>query len=524
MVDSITRRSTGLRRSSRKLRNLSAAIAVSFAAGVSARAAELYESDGLNIRWNNTLQYSEASRISSPDAALVSNPNSNEGDRNFAPGLISNRLDLLSVLDVTEGDFGIQASVEAWYDTVYHQRTAIGTKFSPATRNLEGQYADLADTFAYGNFFIGDAPVTIRAGRQTLLWGESLFFDDNSIAAAQAPVDYVRSLDAPNAYSNDVYLPVDQVSITAQPRSDISLSAYYQFIWRGSRLPGVGSYFSTTNALGVGAERLFVGPGLFLQHGTDQVPTEGQFGVSLRMIESDVDLGLYALRYDAKYPVLEIAPFNGIPFTPGYSGRFRSVYPTGIQLYGVSFSTYLGDSNVAGELAARLNTPLNNYGPMTSYSVQTAPHAFDDYALGNTLHTQVSSVTTLPPASGWNSADISVEFAANYILSVSENAPAFDLSQNRFATKIRALFEPHYFEVLPDLEVSLPVGLGYDLSGQYRSVYAENAGAGDVEAGISASYMSVWKASLSFTGFFGGPSRQPLADRDFVAISLERTF
>ena len=78
-----------------------------------------------------------------------------------------------------------------------------------------------------------------------------------------APVDYVRSISAPDAYSNDVYLPVDQLSILAQLRPDVSLSAFYQFVWRGSRLPGVGSYFSTTNALGVGADRLFFGAGNF---------------------------------------------------------------------------------------------------------------------------------------------------------------------------------------------------------------------------------------------------------------------
>jgi len=112
------------------LRSLSAAFAVAGAlAGPSAYGADLYEGNGLDIQWNNTLRYSAATRLSSADAALLSNPNGNEGDRNFAPGLISNRLDALSVFDVTAGEFGIQASVEAWYDTVYHQRTAIGTSF-----------------------------------------------------------------------------------------------------------------------------------------------------------------------------------------------------------------------------------------------------------------------------------------------------------------------------------------------------------------------------------------------------------
>jgi hypothetical protein len=523
MVGSVTRRS--MSPAPRMLRNFSMAILLAGACTTGVRAAELYDSDNLDIRWDNTLRYTAGFRVEGQNQSLLANPNGNAGDQNFAPGLMSNRLDLLSVLNVSKGDFGFEASVEAWYDTVYHQRTAVGTEFAPAVRNLEGEYADLADTFAYGSFAVGDVPVTVRAGRQTLLWGESLFFDDNSIAAAMAPVDYVRSISAPDAYSNDVYLPVDQLSVLAQLRPDVSVAAFYQFVWRGSRLPGVGSYFSTTNALGVGADRLFLSSGNFLQHGSDQNPNQGQLGIALHVHENDLDVGFYAMRYDAKYPVLEIAPYNGVPATPGYSGRFRSAYPSGIGLFGLSFSTYAGDSNVAGELTVRTDAPLNDYGPSSSYSTNTPQtHPFDDYALGDLLHGQVSSVMTLPPASLWNSADVSAELAANYILHVTDNESGIDLSQNRFAARIRTLFEPHYFEVLPDLDLSLPVGLGYDIAGEYSSNYQQEAGAGDIEAGVSGSYMSVWKASLTFTCFFGDPVHQPLADRNFVAISLERTF
>ena len=35
---------------------------------------------------------------------------------------------------------------------------------------------------------------------------------------------------------------------------------------------------------------------------------------------------------------------------------------------------------------------------------------------------------------------------------------------------------------------------------------------------------SAWKAGVTYFGFLGSPSRQPLADRDFVMLSLERTF
>ena len=48
--------------------------------------------------------------------------------------------------------------------------------------------------------------------------------------------------------------------------------------------------------------------------------------------------------------------------------------------------------------------------------------------------------------------------------------------------------------------------------------------AGDLEIGVSAAYRTVWQGSLTFTHYFGPVDRQPFADRDFVSLSIERTF
>jgi uncharacterized protein DUF1302 len=501
------------------------------------RAADIYSTDGLDIRWDNTIRYSAAFRVSPRNPKLLTDPNSDDGDRDFAPGLSSNRLDWLSALDISRDDFGVHASVAAWYDTVYHARTANdspatynpisvpNTQFATAVRNLMGQDAEIDDAFAYGNFAVDDIPVSMRLGRQTVLWGESYFFDENSIAAAQAPVDYIKLLSAPQAYSENAYLPVDQLSLTVQPRPDIAVAFYYQFGWRPSRLPGVGSYFSYTDYLGAGDERILLAPGEYLSHGTDQLPSaDGQYGVSLHATVNDWDIGLYALKYNSTYPVVSVSGI-GAPAPSGSVGEFELSYPTGILLYGASFSGYLGDGNIAGEFAARTDAPLPSSLPVSPYSA-TQPPIFkgNGYAEGDTLHAQVSDTTTLAPTEGWNSADLSVEVAANYILSVTQDYDALDPAQDNFAMNVRALFVPHYFEVTPNLDVSVPIGLGYNVVGRSGANYAPNSGAGDFEARLSAIYLSVWKANLGLTLFLGDTSSQPLADRNFVSFSLERTF
>jgi hypothetical protein len=498
-------------------------------------AADLYQQDGLDIRWDNTIRYSAAVRVTGQNNKLLSYPNGDDGDRNFAPGLVSNRVDLLSVLDISQDDFGIHASASAWYDTVYHARTdnnspatynAISvpnTQFPRATRNLQGQYIDLGDAFAYANFVVADTPVSVRLGRQTVLWGESLFFAQNGIAAAQAPVDYNKSIADPEGYSKDVFLPVNQLSLTVQPRADISMAFYYQLEWRATRLPGVGSYFSDSDVLGAGAERLYVAPGAFLDRDKDRAaPSTGQFGGSLHATIDEFDFGLYALKYNSKYPVLR---FQYSYAAPESVGEFELAYPKGIELYGASFSGYLGDSNIAGEISARRHNPLVSFSSATPYFIPqfNNPEEYG-YAKGDTLHAQISSVNTLGPGVAWNSADLSAEVAANYLLGVTQDANAFNFYRDRFAASFRILFEPHYFEVLPGLDLSIPLGLGYNAVGRSATDYTQNAGSGDLEIGISATYRSIWKASLTLTSFLGSPRDQWLADRDFLAIRIERTF
>src|SRR6266550_2718980 len=95
-------------------------------------AAELYDSDDTTLRWDNTVSYSTAFRISDRDPLLLANRNADDGDRNFSPGLVSNRFDLFSQLDFSKAWFGLHASGAAWYDTIYHQKN---DNNSPATFN-----------------------------------------------------------------------------------------------------------------------------------------------------------------------------------------------------------------------------------------------------------------------------------------------------------------------------------------------------------------------------------------------------
>jgi len=511
---------------------LACALGFLTAAGGPAGAAEIYAGDGLEVRWDNTLRYSAALRPNSRSAELLSYINGDDGNRNFAPGLVSNRFDLLSKLDIAAGDFGIHASAAGWYDTVYHTHTdnrspatnnalAPAQEFPPAVKDLEGQHIELEDAFAYGNFTLGQMPVSVRAGRQTLLGGESRFFDPNSIAAAMAPTDYLRAMTDQSGYSGNMFLPVTQASLTLQPQSWLSLSFYDQFEWRASRQPGDGSYLSYVDYVGTGAARLFLTPDRYLVHISDRGPASGQYGFTLHASVADVDLGLYAFRFRAKDPIAALVTDPAQAGQSGAVGYYRLVYPIGINLYGASFSTEWGGNVLAGEVSARRNAPLVSYDPRTPQ--QGAPIGMPYYSRGDTLHSQISLVTELAETSLWDRADAAAEIASDSILnfrSMAVGVPPF----SRFALKARARIEPHYFQVLPNLEVGGVAELGLNIAGRSFTYYAQNSGTGDFRIGVSGTYLSAWKAGIAYVGFIGAPTRQPLADRDFVLLTLERTF
>jgi len=507
-----------------------------------ATAAELYDDQGISLRWDTTVRYSAAFRVESRDAALVADPNADDGDRNFKPGLVSNRLDVFSQADFDYRDFGLRLSGVGWYDSVYTERNDNDSPstfnpisvphdaFTRATRELHAEHVELADAYLHGSFQAGDMPVSFRLGRYTLLWGESLFFADNGIAAGQSPTDGLKAPSYSQARAAEILLPVTQASATLLPRSDIAVDFYYQFEWRKNRLPGSGSYFSDADYLDAGGERYLLSgsgylpsTGKYLTRAPDLRPRSAdQFGAALQFNEADFNYGFYALRFDAKNPEIYLRPDGSLG--PGNVGTYQLVYPNGIELYGASFSSNIADNNVAGEISFRRNMPLVS-NPVTiplNVIADAGDHA--RYAVGDTLHAQVSSVSTFSAGTFWDGADLTTELAASDVLAFTKNKSTFAQGRTQGALSFEAYFEPEYFEVLPNLDISVPIGVGFGLLGNSPTSAGGYGGAGDIELGIEAKFRNVWEGRLSFTHFLGSPAKQPLADRDFISFSVERTF
>lgn len=554
------------------------AVAVSAALAATSPWAAAFEIEtgnpDLKMNWDNTVKYNAAWRLNNPDPALTTASanaatnarNYNDGDLNFNKGQISNRLSLLSEFDVTYGNIGARVTGSAWYDSVYmgrndnpgngtaNQTSATFDQFAHDTKYLHGQRAELLDAFVFGKFDLDGHRASVRAGRHGLVWGDTLFFGANGIAGTMAPTDVGKLQSVPGTPFKEATIPVSQVSGNFQINNDVSLGAFYQLEWKPNRLAGSGSYFSASDATGPGAESLQVTPTVAWRHGDDLKPkNSGQGGLQLRfrIPEGDTDYGVYAIRYHDKgfAGLITRGLPTGMPGVPAPAtspnAYYQLVYGEGINAYGASASRTFGPVNLAGEISVRKNVPLVSYN-MSAALPLTLSAATDQgiFAVGNSAHMNFSALWTVPATPLFNEASFVGEIGWNRLTHIVRNADKLDPRAERDALGWRFVFTPTYRQVVPGLDLGVPISLSYNPHGKSSVVSVfNNTGidkGGDFSIGLDGSYLDAWRFTLNYTRYYGekglfhnglnGTTTQVktfqnyFADRDFVSFSLRRTF
>jgi hypothetical protein len=543
-------------------RRLPATLAIAAAAALAATAADAASIDtgntDLSLRWDTSLKYSAAGRLKQADPVLLSNPNNDDGDRNFGKGLISNRVDLFTEMDaVWMRRFGVRVSAAGYYDRVYNttndnpgfgggafpnQGSVPANEFTKATRDLHGRKAEVLDTFVFGKFDFGEANASVRAGRHSVLWGESLFFATNAIAGGQQPLDVVKLLSVPSTQTKEAIRPVPQISGQVQINSNVSVGAYVQTKWESNRTPGVGSYFSNTDPAVNGGETILLGPGVFAQRQADREPkNSGQGGLQLRVRTEQTDFGFYAIHFHAKSPTL--VPLIGLTPVGLAPVGYYMAYPQGTTALGASASRTFDIFNVAVEASVRHNQPLaSSQGADASALGAPATNVTDNpgYAVGHTAHINVSTIGSLGPSLLWKEATLLGELAWNRTLAITRNEAAKDPNGTRDGTALRLVLEPTYRGVADGLDLGVPIGLGWAPGGS-RPLASGNPnawipeGGGDLSIGLNAAFRDTWRATLAYTHYFGDAGafntptnayswKQTLRDRDFIAASLSYSF
>ncbi|MBU2894121.1 DUF1302 domain-containing protein [Colwellia sp. D2M02] len=109
----------------------------------------------------------------------------------------------------------------------------------------------LLDAYAYGDFDIGEMPLSVRVGNQVISWGESTLIS-HGISEIN-PVDIAR-LRAPGAELKEAFIPFGALWGSLGVTENFNVEMFYQYTWEKTVLPPPGSYFSTNDFAGDGGQ------------------------------------------------------------------------------------------------------------------------------------------------------------------------------------------------------------------------------------------------------------------------------
>ena len=330
-------------------------------------------------------------------------------------------------------------------------------------------------------------------------------------------------------------MPVNQLSGALALNDTWSLQSYYQLEFRPTRLPAPGTFFSPADVVYDGAERILYAPGAGFNRTASQNPPKrsGQWGVAalFRDPKSSWDFGAYYLRYTSKTPQL-YTQLAGIPVAPFFvPASYQFVYPQKIDVLGASTSTHVGDANVAGEISVRNNMPLVS----NAMALSVMPGAAADgdsnplYAVGRTLHYQASTIWVVPRSPLWETASLVAEVGGNHLLKVTKNAAARDTNTSRSAFGAAVSFEPGWYQVFPDVDMTLPINLAYNLNSKPSAIDPGFNGTGaahggSVSVGVKFTYANGIKGGINYTRYIGPEGKNAFGDRDFVTLNLNYSF
>jgi len=537
----------------RQFRHATLAVAVCLASQAPAALAgdTVFFDNGATLDWSLITSYGIGMRVEKQDDALLRDINADDGNRNFERGsLVTHRVSALGEMILRKDNYGAVVRANAFYDDAYHGKNDHDAperankfgdynEFTSGTEYYGGGRARFLDAYVFSGWrFDNGQSLDVNAGRHVVAWGESLYYP--GVSGAQSPADAVKG-SLPGVEVKEIILPVGQVSALWNVNPYFSLGGYVQYEWKGTELPPVGSYLSTSDIIGPGRDFLNVaiplGPmGTFNQRvlyaGTDEPRDSGQWGVQVRYRPNfDWELSAFHIRYHDKSPagittsngMVEVAPGLMLPLPTEY----RINYYEDIKLTGLSFSTRLGDTQVSGEWSYRDGAPVNVLSPQGApqhtrgsgqqmqlsfiHILGDRPWASQTTLTGEIVHVRADSVEDHPQS---GSDDFTYRTASAW--------------QSKTATAYQLGVELSYPGVTNGWDMIVPVRFSHVAEGATPLQGAIQGAKGDMRLSLGTTFRRLgnFEVALAYNAFLGEPDpiRRKLADRDYVTLAAKYAF
>ncbi len=317
----------------------------------------------------------------------------------------------------------------------------------------------------------------------------------------------------------------------------------------------------------------------------DRPDDNGQFGFALRWYAenlNDTEFGLYYINYHSRLPFI-----SGVNAKCGPPGAFNQCgnmefdfpdyfieYPEDIELYGFSFQTTAPwGIALSGELSYRPDLPLQynafelltagNLFPTSVLADQITPgetaHGFErfpvlqgqvtmlkffDQVLGADRLTVISEVGFMK-VNGLKGTNEDRFGVSGKFGQVGGNIPPFDgldcLSKGADQQESKFCYEGGYAtafswgyrlraaltfnNAIAGANLTPVLSWSHDVNGSSPGPGgAFTEGTKAIGLALNADYLNAYKASISYTNFFGGDFYNEINDRDFVSVNLSYSF
>jgi hypothetical protein len=298
--------------------------------------------------------------------------------------------------------------------------------------------------------------------------------------------------------------------------------------------------------------------------------SQGQWGVALRYFAEAIrtEFGLYYLRIHDKNPSVgfetDIVPGQPVTatflqvesfapsmqfiiptdpvdarLTPVPVGYFRE-YPEDINIYGVSAATELFGIAWGAEISYTTRLPVSTgQSPLIEALENQKVGRFSGFVREKKLQAQLNAIATIGPGDPYvgaivrllriSSVAVTFEVAAVEFPSLDDDVayepPATKSHVDELSWGYQTLVQGFYdnpFGV--PVTVTPRLGFTHDVDGNTPGRYPFIEDRKAFTAGVEVDYLGVWQFDMSYTNWYGAGLANGIHDRDWVSMSLTRSF
>lgn len=495
------------------------------------------------LRWDNTLRYGLGWRMGAVNADFANHYAYDETESIFKRGdLVQNRVDLLSEVDlVWKERYGFRVSAALWSENAYpgkprasDQISALGAGAPPSNYGGAGEWSDYTsrymtgtsgeflDAFVFGGFNLGSTSLNAKAGQHNVYWGEAMYTTSSGIAHGQGPMDMIKAVSSPGSQAKELFLPLKQLSAHWALSDEVSVLGQYLLDWKPHRSAAGGTFFAAADAANTAC--VFTIPGLCIPILNSVTPGRkgGDYGLAVKWAPGWLDgtLGFYYRKYDEKLP--------WGAFQMNTAMGLRTTYAQDTELFGLSLAKNIGSVSTGLEVSYRKNTALNAINLYFTRGTGAPSYSEAEGPRGNSFHVVANVVKLLNKNALWETGNVSAELVYDRLDKVTKYSELFYSmdyackngagaaltlqpitagAQNkdygcatRDSLAFSVSFNPQWMEVMPSIDLSMPMFYTTGLKGNSPVLFGSNEGFSNWSVGLSAIYRTLYQVDLSLNG------------------------